>query len=84
MKTELHWHPPTDLPEGDVYTALLALEEPNPNQAIEEKMGIPTGPTKRYIASAIFNFNTQEFMTFGEVIPKERIYAWASPDKWPT
>jgi hypothetical protein len=83
-QTVLSWYPPSDLPEGDVPEALLAIEEPNPNFEIHKKMKLPhASPIRRYIMSATFVFNEQQFMANGAIIPMDIIKYWTSPNVFP-
>jgi hypothetical protein len=65
----IEWFPVDTLPAGDLFDCHLVIEEPNPNYEVEKQKGIPnTSPTRKYVATGIYVWSTQQFMCAGNVV----------------
>lgn len=78
MRTKIKWYSVKQLPDGDIYTALLAIEEPNPNYLLYKRMNMPTSITNKSVIGGIFDFNSQHFMAYGKDLTPIVKY-WAAP-----
>jgi hypothetical protein len=79
MERKLWWNLKSELPEGDVYVAIVAIKELNKNYNIQTKMGMNPSEYNKYVIPACYIFNDEKWMSNG-IDVTDIIQFWCEPE----